>query len=105
MLIQMLQQIAAPLSPYLLLCAIVAGLVFGVIHNSRRNIPGLVYYQFGAGLNFLIFILVFRLLSSIVGGTPILGIALGWIGITILWSIFCLFIRIGQLLEEKRVGK
>lgn len=95
MLLTLLYGILAPLSIELLLAAITAGLLFGGIYNYRLGLPeNMAYHKLVAGWGFIFCVFIFRLGSAALAGTVITN-PLGWIGIALLWGIFCLFIWSG----------
>jgi hypothetical protein len=88
-IIQILAQILAPLSLGILTTAIIAGIVLGLFYNYPLNIdPDVVFHKMVAGWSFIVFIFVYRIVTSIVTG--IAGPSpLGWVGIAILWGVYC----------------
>lgn len=90
-----------PLSLEIILAALTSGLFLGAIYNHRLALPeSMVYHQLIAGLTFIMCMFLFRLGSSIIGGVLIPNPA-GWLGIGILWGIFCLFIVLGRFIAKK----
>lgn len=100
-IISILQNIAAPLSPDIFLAAIVAGLIFGGIYNHFLGIPkSFVYHKLIAGWGFIVTMFLFRFLTGIITGAAVVANPLAWLGIGILWFIFCFFIFIAQAAAE-----
>ncbi len=111
-LIAALQQIFAPLSVELIGGAIAAGVCLGVFYNYPLNIdPKTVFHKLVAGWTFILFIFIFRLVSSIINDSdrPVTNF-FGWIGIALLWGLFCSAIYVTdivaiRLLEKKIIHR
>src|SRR5690349_12796372 len=91
-IISILAQILRPLSIGLVITSILAGTCLGIFYNYPLNIdPRMVYHKAVAGWVFILFVFLYRLVSSVVDGTtPVVANQFwGWIGIGILWTIFC----------------
>lgn len=98
-----ISQIAKPLSPELLLVAIISGLLFGALYNHKVKVPKrLVYHKFVAGVWFIFSVYIFRVIQALAtaGALTTVTNPAGWIGIALLWGLFCLFIWIGQSVRE-----
>lgn len=85
-------QILRPLSVGLIFTSILAGTCLGVFYNYPMNIdPRMVFHKAVAGWVFILFVFLYRMVNSLAEGTA--GIIVqqfwGWIGIAILWGIFC----------------
>jgi len=107
-LIAALQQIAAPLSVELMGGAIAAGVCLGVFYNYPLNIdPKTVFHKLVAGWTFILFIFIFRLVNSIItpAGTRPVTSFFGWIGIALLWGLFCLAIYITDIVAIKLLAR
>jgi len=92
----------APLSSTLILAVIIGGLFHGALYNWKLNIPkSFVSHQLTAGIAFLSTLFIFRSLTAVFEGTALVSPA-GWIGIAILWSIFCLFIWVGHSARRRK---
>lgn len=95
-LLAFLHGLLAPLSIEIILAAIVAGLFFGGIYNYRLGLPeGMAYHKLVAGWGFILCVFIFRLMSATLTGAVIANPA-GWLGIALLWGMFCLFIWLGR---------
>lgn len=100
-LLLILAQILQPLSVGLVATAIISGLLLGGFYNYSFDLPdSMVVHTLAAGLGFLVSIFSYRLMTSIVGGAAVPTI-FGWIGIALLWSIFCLSIWGGESIIKK----
>lgn len=95
-LIGFIAQVLAPLSIGIVFTAIVAGIFMGVLYRYRFS-PNedVVLDVLVAGWSFLAFIFTFRAVSAAVGGT-VAPMFFGWIGIGILWAIYCGSILVGE---------
>ena len=97
-IINILAQVLRPLSLGLTFTSILAGVCLGVFYNYPLNVdPRMVYHKAVAGWVFIFFVFVYRLVSSIVEGTAPIVVSnqfWGWIGIGLLWTIFCTAIYI-----------
>lgn len=97
----LLQDILAPLPPDIFLAALVSGLIFGALYNAKLNLPRVTIWHYArVGINFIILLFVFRSLYVLLIGAVVSN-PFGWIGIGILWLMYCLFIFIGQVTAEK----
>lgn len=95
---ELLTAILVPLQGGILVAAVLAGLIFGYGYNKRLRLSSrLIYHKFIAAAVFLLFVAVIR---WIVTGT--LSPA-GYIGVTFLWGIYCIFIYIGSQLSFKGI--
>ena len=106
-LIVALQQVFAPLSVELIGGAIAAGVCLGVFYNYPLNIdPKMIFHKLIAGWTFILFIFIFRLVSSAFGSNrPQVNSYLGWVGIALLWGLFCLAIYVTDLVAVKLLEK
>ena len=106
-LIAALQQIAAPLSVELIGGAIAAGICLGVFYNYPLNIdPKTVFHKLVAGWTFILFIFIFRLVSNAFGShRPQVNSYFGWVGIAMLWGLFCLAIYITDIVAIKLLAR
>jgi hypothetical protein len=92
--------ILAPLSISLVLAAVFAGLFLGAFYNYLLEVPEwVVFHKLVAGWAFIAFMFMFRLAEG--AATSFFG----WIGIGLLWGLFCLFIWLGNRLVRKITGK
>jgi hypothetical protein len=99
-IVHFLQSVAAPLSYELMFGAIVAGLVIGAFYNRRANIPRrFVYHKAVTGVSFILFLYSFRAMTVFFTGGVVANPA-GWLGIAVLWIIFCFFIWLGQAASD-----
>lgn len=95
-----LAEIFMPLTAELVLGSIAAGLCFGLVYNRILDLPVSVsYHTLISGIGFIFFLFLFRLGSAIMSGIMITN-PLGWVGIGLLWAIFCVFMWIGHLASE-----
>lgn len=100
-LLLFLQSVFAPLSYALILAAIVAGISFGAIHYYRYKLSEwVIYHTLLGGINFIAFVFIFRLLDGILAGAAVTNPA-GWIGIGLLWALFCFCIWVGYLIRQR----
>lgn len=84
----------------MILAAVFSGLFFGAIYNHNRKLPTIViYHQFVTGVGFLLTLFLFRLLSTLFGAAAVAN-PVGWVGILILWAIFCFFILAGYKIRQ-----
>lgn len=111
-ILELLAQILRPLSVGLVLTSILAGTCLGVFYNYPLNIdPRMVYHKAVAGWVFIMFVFLYRMVNSLADGTT--GIVVqqfwGWIGIAILWGIFCAVIyltnRVSTELLYRRIKR
>lgn len=99
-ILQALSAITAPLSSEMVLGAIVAGLFFGAIYNHSLRLPiSFSYHSLIYGLGFILFLFLFRLGSALLAGAVIVN-PWGWVGIGLLWALFCTFIWIGHMATD-----
>lgn len=95
-IINFLAQILAPLSLGIVFTAILAGIFLGAFYNYKLNIPEeFVFHKAVAGWAFLAFIFMYRIFTSVATGAVSPNF-FGWIGIAILWAIYCGSIYIGE---------
>lgn len=95
---ELLAAILRPLEGGILTAAILAGLIFGYGYNRRLRLPPrMIYHKFIAAAVFLLFVAVIR---WTVTGT--LSPA-GYIGVTFLWGIYCIFIYLGSQISFKGI--
>jgi len=95
-----IQGILAPLPPDIFLAALVSGIIFGALYNAKLELPKVTVWHYArVGINFIILLFIFRSLYVFVIGATLNP--LGWVGIGILWILYCLFILLGQVLAEK----
>ena len=88
-IIEALALILAPLSVGLIFTAVLAGVIVGVLYNYPLNLDSsLVFHKAVAGWVFILFIFVYRLVNNLAQGVepPMI---FGWIGIGLLWTIYC----------------
>jgi hypothetical protein len=95
-LISIIQQILAPLSVQLTITAILAGVCLGVFYNYPLNLDGrMVFHKAVAGWVFILFVFIYRVVNAIQEGVALPQL-FGWIGIGLLWTIFCVSIFITE---------
>lgn len=102
-LIEIIQKILSPLSVGLTFTAILAGICLGVFYNYPLNIDNrMIFHKAVAGWIFILFVFIYRIVTGIVEGrlTIVTATALGWIGIAILWGIFCASIYVTHEVAE-----
>lgn len=88
-LLEFVAAILAPLSIGLVFTAILAGVILGVLYNYPLNLDSsLVFHKAVAGWVFIMFIFIYRIVSTLaIGEEP--PMIFGWIGIGLLWTTFC----------------
>ena len=101
-LINFLAQILAPLSVGIVITAIAAGLFMGSFYNYQLKIQeSLVFHKAVAGWAFIAFIFMFRVATALATPGAEVPNFLGWIGIGMLWGIYCGSIYVGERLVKK----
>jgi hypothetical protein len=100
-IIQFLLEVVRPLSPPIILCCLVAGLLFGGLYQHRLALPNtIIYHILMAGWSFMSVFFLFRLASAILTSTAAPAFA-GWIGVGIMWGLYCLGIFLGNKVAKK----
>lgn len=102
-LLEILQIVLSPVTSGLYMAAIIAGLFFGAIYNSRLNLPkSLIYHKLIAGLGLIGFLFIFDTTEHFFNSQPIDHSQLIWATMAIMWALFCGCIWIGQRLKFTR---
>lgn len=100
LIIAAIQAVLSPLSSSIVLAAVFSGLFFGAIYNHNRHLKEItIFHQYVTGLGFLVTVFLFRAIGAIFGAAASTNPA-GWLGIVILWSIFCFCILAGYRLRK-----
>lgn len=101
-LINFLAQILAPLSVGIVITAIGAGLFMGSFYNYQLKIQeSIVFHKAVAGWAFIAFIFMFRVATALTTPGSAVPSFLGWVGIALLWGIYCGSIYVGERLVKK----
>jgi hypothetical protein len=101
-IIHLVGEILAPISPGLLFAVLVAGFIFGVVYVYKLNlVPEDIFHITMAGWVFIVGVFLYRFVTFFAGG-PAPGFA-GWLGIALLWAIYCVMMMIGSKILKKVV--
>lgn len=97
-LAEIIKALLRPLEGGIIFAAIFAGLIFGYGYNRRLRLPArLIFHKWVAAAVFLIFVAAVR---WVITGTVQPA---GYVGVAILWGIYCIFIYLGTIFSLKGI--
>lgn len=96
-IIDILVQVVKPLAdPAIILSCLIGGVFFGAIYDRKQGLPStMAYHYFFVGWVFIFTVFLFRFIEA--GAT--VGSVLGWLGIGLLWGVYCLCIWIATKIK------
>lgn len=96
-IVQFIMGIFAPVSPGMIISLTIAGFIFSFIYIFKLNINQEdIFHIAMCGWVFIASIFLYRMVSSLTGG-PVPSVS-GWLGVALLWGIYCLSTSISMRL-------